>query len=211
MHRLRCHECAALRSTIRPSGPPLASLRAVVVVRLVVHHQLAVDEVEAVGAGLPRAGYNPLLHDWIQLWHRVDDLPSVGRVGDDERKSEVEALDEYVPEVVPLDHPEVVQGLVPDGELQGGANRLEVQEGWAEVVADGADAVVRKVVGHAYVAWLPLDLEEHLLTTVLHRPDLERREVDLVDVRAQRAEEHIRRGSQRVDLLGRYLHGGRQV
>mmetsp|Transcript_27280 Transcript_27280/g.74054 ORF Transcript_27280/g.74054 Transcript_27280/m.74054 type:complete len:210 (+) Transcript_27280:48-677(+) len=184
--------------------------RAVVVVRLVVHHQLPIDKVEAVGPRLPRARDDSSLDRGVELRHGVDDLPSVGRVWDNERQREVEALDENVPEVVPLDHPEVVQRLVSDGELQGRANRLEVQESRAELVADHADAVVGSVVRQSIVAWLLLDLEQQVLRVILDCPDLEGHKVDLVDVGAQRTKKLVRRTAERIHVLGGGLHVRRQ-
>eukprot|EP00408_Alexandrium_pacificum_P063778 CAMPEP_0171171540 /NCGR_PEP_ID=MMETSP0790-20130122/9268_1 /TAXON_ID=2925 /ORGANISM="Alexandrium catenella, Strain OF101" /LENGTH=196 /DNA_ID=CAMNT_0011636393 /DNA_START=46 /DNA_END=633 /DNA_ORIENTATION=+ len=184
--------------------------RAVVVVRLVVHHQLPIDKVEAVGPRLPRARDDSSLDRGVELRHGVDDLPSVGRVWDNERQREVEALDEDISEVVPLDHPEVVQRLVSDGELQGGADGLKVQKGRAKVVADRAHAVVCAIVRQGVVARLLGNLEENLLPPVLDRPDLERREVDLVNVRTQGAQEAVGGGPERVHLLWRYVHRGRR-
>ena len=50
-------------------------------------------------------------------WELVDVLAGVLAAGDAEAKLKVEALQELLPEVVPLNHAEVIDGDVTHGEL----------------------------------------------------------------------------------------------
>eukprot|EP00442_Polarella_glacialis_P007591 CAMPEP_0115090914 /NCGR_PEP_ID=MMETSP0227-20121206/25755_1 /TAXON_ID=89957 /ORGANISM="Polarella glacialis, Strain CCMP 1383" /LENGTH=97 /DNA_ID=CAMNT_0002482235 /DNA_START=220 /DNA_END=515 /DNA_ORIENTATION=+ len=60
-------------------------------------------------------------------------------VGDHKGHGEVVVDQELVPEVVLLDHPEVVHWLISDGKFQGGAHSRDVQELRSKVVSDEAE------------------------------------------------------------------------
>lgn len=44
-------------------------------------------------------------------------LAGVSTVGDAETKVKVEALQQVIAEIVPLDHPKMVQGAIPNGKF----------------------------------------------------------------------------------------------
>ena len=79
------------------------------IVRLVVHDQLVVDKLEAVGARLERI----LDHDGNRLLvepgELVDVLAGVLAVGDAEPKVKVEGLEVLVPEKVSLYHAKILK------------------------------------------------------------------------------------------------------
>ncbi len=127
----------------------LVRLPVVAVVRLVVHDELAVDEVEAVGPGGEGLGHHLPHGGGLQLGKVVDVLARVLAVGDAEAKVEVESLQVAVPESklnfcffqkrgkitvqvilekVPLDHPEVLDRLVSHRKLHGRPDGAELEE-----------------------------------------------------------------------------------
>mmetsp|Transcript_37296 Transcript_37296/g.116623 ORF Transcript_37296/g.116623 Transcript_37296/m.116623 type:complete len:239 (+) Transcript_37296:215-931(+) len=83
-------------------------LLCVLVRGLVVHDEGVVGEVEAIGPRLVRVVDHILDQALVQARHGVHRLPFVCGARDAEAEREVIALHELVPEVVPLDHPEVV-------------------------------------------------------------------------------------------------------
>mmetsp|Transcript_115523 Transcript_115523/g.327366 ORF Transcript_115523/g.327366 Transcript_115523/m.327366 type:complete len:249 (+) Transcript_115523:68-814(+) len=188
------HASARSRRSLRDRGEA--------VLRPVVHHEHVVDKVEAVRLRLPRSAHHGLLPLVVQGRLRVDHLPGVPGLGDHKRHGEVVVLEELVPEVVPLDHPEVVEGVLPDGELQGRPDGLDVQELRAEVVPDEARAVVQLL--RRGVGLIPHPhLEKDPLLARVEGTDLEAQEVDAVAVGGERAEEAIRRLRQRIDVIRR--------
>lgn len=58
-----------------------------------------------------------------ERWELVDVLAGILAAGDAEAKLKIETLEELLAEVVPLDHAEVVDGLVADGKLHPVAER----------------------------------------------------------------------------------------
>ena len=90
---------------------------------------------------------------------------------------ELIALDQPPLEVVLLDHEELLDGFVPDSELQGGADGLEVEELGAEVVLYESIGLVEVFPVFLYGF---LNLEEGLIALIV--PDLEADELYLVDV-----------------------------
>ena len=67
---------------------------------------------------LPALLLLPLLLLPLTHRHIIDCLPRVSGVRDTKRESEIEALDQPVPEVVALDHPQVIDRLIADAESQ---------------------------------------------------------------------------------------------
>ena len=68
-------------------------------------------------------------------------LAGVLAAGDAEAKVEVEAFEQLVAEVVPLDHAEVVDRLVSHCELHRGSHLPQAEEGRRELVADKAPSI----------------------------------------------------------------------
>ena len=66
-----------------------------------------------------------LLHDW---WQRVHCLPRVCAPGNAEAKREIITFDEGVPEIMPLDHSEVVHLVAPDRENEPARETSAVSE-----------------------------------------------------------------------------------
>ena len=80
------------------------------VVRLVVHDEDVVHEVEAVGPGL-EGELNHLVHELLlKAGELVNVLAGVAAAGDAEAKVKVECLQVSVPEEVALNHSKVLKG-----------------------------------------------------------------------------------------------------
>ena len=69
-----------------------------------------------------------------QLRDGVDRLPVVGGVGNAKRKGELVALDQPLPEVVPLDHREVLHRFAPNRKRQARSHRLQLEKLRPEMV-----------------------------------------------------------------------------
>lgn len=106
-----------------------------------MHHQPVIHEVEAVGLCLIRVTdhlVDQLLGEGREV---VDVLAGVLAAGDAEAKVEVEAFEQLVAEVVPLNHAEVVDRLVSHCELHRGSHLPQAEEGRRELVADKAPSI----------------------------------------------------------------------
>lgn len=92
------------------------------VVSLVVHHQFIVHKVETVGLRLVRMQdhlSNDVVGEWGEL---VDVFTGVLAVGHAKPKLKIKAFQQLLPEVMPLDHPEVFDREVPYSKLNCGPN-----------------------------------------------------------------------------------------
>ena len=98
------------------------------VVCLVVHHQLVVHKVEAVGASLEGVPHHLIDCVLGQLRKLVNVLAAVQTIRNAEPKIKVECFEMLIPEEVTLDHPELGHWLPPDPELHSGANCSEFQK-----------------------------------------------------------------------------------
>ena len=93
------------------------SLWVVIILCLLVHDELIIDEVEAIGFGFPGAIDDELFLIWVQLWHLVNNLPGVLAIWNTEAKGEVEALQEVFLEIVSFYHPKVRYFFISHREL----------------------------------------------------------------------------------------------
>ena len=177
-------------------------LAVVSVVSLVVHNELVVHEVEAVGLGFERVADDILLLLWGQVGHVVDRFPGVGGVGDAESEAEIERFDELPSEVVTLDHAEVGDSVGSYGENELGPNGLVAEELRAESVTNGASGNIHfggnRLWGRKSFT-LTLDVEDYGLG--FHIADGELQELDAVDVVGQAAEEPVGWGVELEDLI----------
>ena len=83
------------------------SLWVVIIFCFLVHDELVVHEVEAIGLGFPWTADEVLLLFLVQLRHLVDHLPGILAIRNAESKGEVEALEEVLLEIMPLNHPKI--------------------------------------------------------------------------------------------------------
>ena len=103
-----------------------------------MHNEFAVDEVKRVTSGGKRFG-NHLSHRLgIQFGKVVDMLASVLAVRNAKSEVEVEGLEVAISEKVSLDHPEVLDRFVANGEFDGGADCAELQKCGRELIPDEA-------------------------------------------------------------------------
>merc|ERR1719482_2116945 len=177
-------------------------LWSIVVFSPVMHHKLIIHEKEAVGTGCPWVRNERRLPLIVELGHAVDYLPGVRCARNHERQLEVIAPDELIAEVVSLDHAEIVQWLVTDTELQGGADAFEIKERWPKVVLDEA-VVIGGRGRHGRVTTTLANFEEYLVRAILDGADLEAGEIYAIFVRRERAEEALGRLRKGVHVLWR--------
>lgn len=90
---------------------------AVGIVCFVVHDQLVIHKVEAVGLRLVRVQDHLAHNIFRQCWELIYVLTCVFAAGHTEAKLKVEAFEQLIAEVVSLDHSEVVDGCVSYGKL----------------------------------------------------------------------------------------------
>ncbi len=86
-------------------------LAVVSVVSFVVHDQLVVDKVEAVGARLERILYHEGDGLLVEAGKLVDVLAAVLAVGDAEAKVKVEGFQMLVPKEVTLNHAKILREI----------------------------------------------------------------------------------------------------
>ena len=98
------------------------------VVCLVVHHQLVVHKVEAVGPSLEGVPHHLIDCVLGQLRKLVNVLAAVQTIRNAEPKIKVECFEMLIPEEVTLNHPELGHWLPSNPELHGGANCSEFQK-----------------------------------------------------------------------------------
>lgn len=136
---------------------------------------------------------------------RVDGFPGVRRARNAEAEAEVVRLDQLVPEVVALDHPEVRQRLLPDGKNEGRGDVRQPKEILAQLVVNFTQGIGVHRIMHAEVdrqGPLPRHFEDRLLFKVILNN--ERQELDPILVRRERAQEFLRRG-----FVPQNVRGGR--
>lgn len=114
---------------------------AVGIVCFVVHHQPVIHEVEAVRLCLVRVTDHLADQLFRERGEVVDVLAGVLAAGDAEAEVEVKAFEQLVAEVVPLDHAEVVDGLLSHRELHRGSHLPQAEKGRGELVADKAPSI----------------------------------------------------------------------
>lgn len=82
-----------------------------------MHDELTIYEIERVAlVDFIAALENAIAQRCIKLRHVIFSGPSVGRVRNAEGEGEIKALDELIAAVMTLDHTEVVDRLVTNGE-----------------------------------------------------------------------------------------------
>ena len=92
------------------------------VIGFVVHHQLVVHEVEAVGARLEGVLHHQVNCLLVQTRELVDVLAGVDTVGNAEPEVEVKCFEVLVTEEVSFNHPELGDWFPSNLELHSGTN-----------------------------------------------------------------------------------------
>lgn len=162
----------------------------VVVLRTVMHDQLSAHKIETVGFRFPWSVHHCVLPLISQLGLGVDHLPSVSRARNHKRQLELVVLDEHIPEVVTLNHHEVMQRLVGE-ELQFSSNGPDVEELRAEMIANEAGAVIQGFNWRSRnVIWSSC-LKKYPLAAFIQGAHTEINEVDAFVVCSHGAEELI--------------------
>merc|ERR1719376_150599 len=123
------------------------------VLRLVVHYQLVVDEVEAVRLRFVRVVHHLFYCFVVQGGKLVYLLAGVARLGNAESEVEVEALQQPVFVVVALDHAELLHRFPANFKLHCGTDVLHFEKFGLEIVPDkslsvGINWSLRKYLGH---------------------------------------------------------------
>lgn len=108
----------------------------VAVICLVVHDEFPVDKVKAVGLCGERVHDHLPRGLGIDGGEVVDVLAGVLAVRHAKAEVKVEGLEVWVPEEMTLDHAEVLHGLIPDCELNGGADGAQFQELGGELISE---------------------------------------------------------------------------
>eukprot|EP00050_Salpingoeca_kvevrii_P002618 m.197934 g.197934 ORF g.197934 m.197934 type:complete len:321 (+) comp10649_c1_seq1:70-1032(+) len=158
----------------------------VVVVGAIVHDQLAIDKVKAVGAHLVR-GLDNLLDLFLgECGKLVDVLARVDAVRHAEAKVKVKSLEKAVLEKVALNHAKVLDGLRAHLKLDRGANRREAEKVGRQLVAHKARRIVAVLRGSLIAIIRLANLKERRVG--LHVAELEASKVDAVDIVRQLAE-----------------------
>lgn len=156
------------------------------IVCLVMHHQLVVHKVEAVGLRLIRV-QDHLTHDFLrQRRELVYVLTRVLAAGHAEAKLEIKALQKLIAKVVPFYHAEVVDGCVAYCEFHCGSNLSQLQEGWGELVSDKAAGIGVTVLSTTGWCWRFSNFKQD--RPCFHVTDLEPGEVNHVDIFFRRTE-----------------------
>lgn len=140
----------------------------------------------------------------VDLGYVVDCLPRVRAAGDTEGGREVELLNKFAAEEVKLDHTEVTDGGGSDGEGELRSHALGGEEALREGVVDGAEALfaigvdpgsgdrARGGLTERAGDWamglrvIAIDVEINLASVDI--PNLEGKELNIVDVRRQGAQ-----------------------
>lgn len=145
----------------------------------VVHHELPLNEVETIRSSFVRVANQRIFPLIVECGLAVNHLPCVGGSWDDEGHMKIIRLDELIPEIMTLNHQEIVHGLISNAELQSGPNCRVVQELGSEVVTNEARAIILLVERRRHESWRLCDFEEYpVLHTLIARTDRETREVE---------------------------------
>ena len=166
----------------------------VVVVSSIMYYEFVISKEEGVAFDLPgRLLYLDALLV-RQLRQVVDELPGVGAAGDHEAELEVVRADHLPPEVVPLHHLHLVDGLRAIRKVQRQSHGPQQQEVRPQVVLDDPSrgvVVVAERAALSIVHLVVLDLHEGVAGDDVS--DLEPAEPQLGPVVAQTAQEFLGR------------------
>lgn len=95
-----------------------------------MHNHFLSYKIETIRFCLPRTFYHFLHQTLFQVRNCINGLPRVSSVGDAEGEGEVETLNEFLTEVVTLDHAEVLDWLITHRKGQIGTDLLQFEKVW---------------------------------------------------------------------------------
>lgn len=101
-----------------------------------MHNELSLYEIETVCHCFPGVVDHVLLNLFAQLWHLVDSLHFIGRVGHAEGGTEIIWLYQFSFKIMPFDHPKIFDWLRANSEAKGCTDGSYVEDYGSKVVSN---------------------------------------------------------------------------